>query len=198
MLTWDWKQELYGIGLWLSLYKIPLIVINRELHWHSTAEVCCRFIVDDDFDFWFKTLCLVGLCHKGITWWHQGLDRSLIRNYQGTTQITSVDQLGRNFVANVVRFAKWAYYLILHNVLGPWWSLVFPARYSSFLASDQRHCRGFRVPPGTVQLTHVVWWYHSHPTKIFPDGSFNEDDTFLVRTFYCPFEREGSTCSVCS
>ena len=125
-------------------------------------------------------------------------DRPLIRNYQGTTQITSVDQLGRNFVANVVRFAKWAYYLILHNVLGPWWSLVFPARYSSFLASDQRHCRGFRVPPGTVQLTHVVWWYHSHPTKIFPDGSFNEDDTFLVRTFYCPFEREGSTCSVCS
>ncbi|KAI0076189.1 oxalate oxidase [Panus rudis PR-1116 ss-1] len=85
--------------------------------------------------------------------WHQTAEWAYV--ISGTTQITSVDQLGRNFVANV----------------GPGDLWYFPPGIPHSLQSTAEG-------NGTEFLL------------IFPDGNFNEDDTFLLTDWMSHLPKE--------
>ena len=79
---------------------------------------------------------------------------------QGSTQITSVDQYGRNYLATVNKGYLW----------------YFPAGLPHSLQATSEGTE-FLLVCRTLFLTLSIG---DKLAKIFPDGNFNDDNTFLV------------------
>ena len=184
VLTWDLKLDQSGrILLVINSYDIAHHLIS-ELHWHKTAEVlepnllnlCCNWRQTDLF--WSKWAYVIKV----------RLSRSALCTFltvfisKGTTQITSVDSNGRNYIANAVcqfDFTKFDWETTTDSK-GPGDLWYFPAGIPhSLQATDD--------DPDGSEFVLVRWASHKYypfslnlRVKVFPDGAFSDESTFMA------------------
>ncbi|KAN0126103.1 oxalate decarboxylase [Lactarius tabidus] len=103
--------------------------------------------------------------------WHKSAEWAYV--IKGATQITSVDQDGRSYVANVVSYSTWRKscypYASALRMLG---FVVFPAGIPHSLQDTGES------PDGSEFLL------------VFPDGDFDEDSTFLITDWLAHVPKE--------
>ena len=95
-------------------------------------------------------------CHIERLNWHC----RLTLHTQGSTQITSVDQYGRNYLATVNKGDLW----------------YFPAGLPHSLQATSEGTEFLLVCRPLFHMLSIG----DKLAKIFPDGNFNDDNTFLV------------------
>lgn len=106
MWTCGWKPGPFGT---YTVYAIGggasrgFGFTTRELHWHKTAEVLLTLCYGNGSPLTSHPFYVVGICSQGKSpSRYASRIRTLTDSAQGSTQISSVDENGRNYLATVV------------------------------------------------------------------------------------------------
>ena len=121
---------------------------------------CMQLTLDQSF-FWLKWAYIIKVTLAGsslciaLSW------RLLVS--KGTTQITSVDSSGRNYIANAVcQLDFYEIERIYNQLTGTWWPVVLPSWHSAFITSYGWWSGRFWIPAGEINF------FFSHKFYLIP------------------------------